>query len=95
MAVSGYLDENHEAVARILEAYDELVDRAEHFREVLRPQLPEAEASGDSRWVGRVQRCMGSLEALIETLDNAALDSLMELRHYQHHIRVAKQGKMV
>jgi hypothetical protein len=89
------LDDNDRAVAGLIEAYDLLAQRADAYLERLKPQLDEANATGDPRYIGRVERGIGFTQTLIDLLDEGVLNVLMELRHSQHHIRLGREGKIV
>lgn len=89
------LDEQDAALAEVLAAYDELVDRAQRLGELARDHAEEAREDGDPKWVPRAERSLRSAEALVELLDGPALDVLMDLKQRQHQARLARQRKLV
>jgi hypothetical protein len=90
-----YVEENDRAVSRLLELYDSLVEATEAYMASLRGQREVAAARENVTYVKRVDRSLEQSMALLNALDNGALEALMELRHFASHMRIAKDGKLV
>ncbi len=95
MADPAELTHSDTEVASIIEAFDGMVATIEaHLRE-LEAELPAAMASGDDRYVRRVERGMSWSRDLLGILETSVLDCIMDLRTTARQLGLARQGKMV
>lgn len=89
------LDRNDADVRAILDAYDELMRRAERYLRSLDEQHAVATAAGTAQLGRHIDAGRRHTRALIEALETDVLDKLIDLRNNQHHVRLAREGKLV
>lgn len=88
-------DPHKEDVRALIASYDEMVARVEATIARLEAELPAARASGDDRYLRRVERGLERSRALLALVDERMAPLLMDLRHNAHQLGVARDGKMV
>ena len=82
-------------IAEILQACDALTDRLEQYLSEREAELPLALAGGDHRRIYRVERAITWTQDLIDLIDDDVLDRIGALRHNDHQLKWAREGKMV
>lgn len=90
-----YRDQNDRDVAALLEAYDELVRRVEAYLSSLDWQHAAATAAGEAKYARHIDTGRRQARGLLDLLENDVLDGVINLRNNQHHIRMAREGKLV
>jgi hypothetical protein len=93
--VPEYRDQNDRDVAGLLETFDELVRRAEAYRDSLQRQLAEATAAGESMSPRHIERGSRQAGALVDLLEDTVLEALIDIRNNQHHVHMSRAGKLV
>ena len=82
-------------IAEILEACDEFAERLERYLEQLEAEHPSTLESGDQRRIYRVERGITWTKELLDLIDDDVLERIGALRHNDHQLKWARQGKMV
>lgn len=81
--------------ARVIDAFDALIDRLEEHRDAFEQELPAAEATGNVNYVKRVKRGIAQTNRLIETLEDEGLDQLGMMRFTAGQMRAAREERLV
>lgn len=89
------LGSSDEEVAAIIAALDKLVDAVEKHGSSLQAEQPAAHATGDPKYIERVDRGIGWTQELLDVLDDDVLERIGSLRHNARQLGVAREGKLV
>jgi hypothetical protein len=87
--------DSEQEIAAIIEALDDLVEQVERHLHSLKGEAVHANASGDPRYVWRVERGANTAQQLLDILDEEVQERVMLLRHNAHQLGYAREGKMV
>jgi len=93
--MSERLGRSDKEVAAIIDAFDALMNSIEDHVASLDAELPTALASGDVRYIQRVDLGITRSKALLHVLETDALDWIMSIRLVARQLGYARDGKMV
>jgi hypothetical protein len=93
--VPEFRDDNDRSVAGLLEAFDELMKRAETYQLSLEGQLAEVIENREDSALRHVERGARFAREFVALLDETVLEALMDMRNSQHHIYMSRLGKLV
>ena len=87
-------DQGEVAITDIIGDCDQLADRLERYQQQLEGEHEPAVASGDERRIMRVERGIKCTGELLDVIDDV-FERVGALRHNDHQLKWARQGKMV
>ncbi|MPZ14944.1 MAG: hypothetical protein GEU73_11070 [Chloroflexi bacterium] len=94
--MSEHLGSSDVEVAAIIEAFDALTAQVDRHIESLEAEQGTAEASGDPRYVQRIERGLSCARVLLDALEgDDVLEQIMTLRHNARQLGFAREGKIV
>ncbi|HZP95073.1 MAG TPA: hypothetical protein VFC31_01880 [Candidatus Limnocylindria bacterium] len=82
-------------VHALIESYDEIVRRALETIAHLENELAPARASGDDRYLRRVEKAIARCRSILAVIDEQVEPLLMDLRHNAAQLGFARDGKLV